>query len=290
MDFPLMDSPTNQRKNPAFGRIKKPLTLASNEVHLWVTKPNSLHANDPILLDYSALLTATEKAKQQRYKFAKDRHDALITRAFIRDLLSYYERQHPTDWQFERGDKGKPEVINCELPLRFNLSHTKDIIICAVTLNHDIGCDVEDISRNNDVLGIAERYFSTSEADELFSLPKEAQTSRFFDYWTLKEAYIKAWGLGLSIPLKDFSFSIGDQTHSHNKNFLIKDNINLSFADHREDNSLVWRNWLLYPTKVIDEAQQHRIALSLRAKNANQNTSYKLRFFNSLPLLGYFEL
>jgi len=271
-------------------RTKKPLMLANDEIHLWVTEPNALQADNPILSHYSTLLTSTEKTKQQRYKFAKDQHDALITRAFIRDLLSYYQSKHPKDWQFEYGDKGKPEVSNCALPLRFNLSHTKDLIICAVTLNHDIGCDVENISRNNDVLGIAERYFSTSEADELFSLPKVDQTPRFFDYWTLKEAYIKAWGLGLSIPLKDFSFSIDDNTFEHNKNFVIKNNINLSFVDCRDDNPSVWRNWLLYPTKAIDEKQQHRIALSLRAKNDNQNTHYTLRFFNSLPLFGYTEL
>ena len=290
MDSTFMDSPSNIINNRLISRKKKPLMLANDEIHVWVVQPNAFQADDPILLRYYSLLNTTEKTKQQRYKFAKDRHDALITRAFIRDLLSYYQSKHPKDWQFEYGDKGKPEVINCELPLRFNLSHTENIIICAVTLNHDIGCDVENTSRNNDVLAIAERYFSTSEADELFSLPKEAQTSRFFDYWTLKEAYIKAWGLGLSIPLKDFSFSIGDQTCNHNNNFAIKDNINLNFADHRDDNPSIWRNWLLYPTKAIDEKQQHRIALSLRAKNDNQNTHYTLRFFNSLPLLGYTEL
>jgi 4'-phosphopantetheinyl transferase len=290
MDLPPMDSLSNQLSNSAIARIKEPLTLTDNEIHLWITKPNTLAVNDSILLDYCALLTPAEKIKQQRYKFAKDRHDALITRAFIRDLLSYYENKHPTDWQFERGEKGKPEVINCKLPLRFNLSHTKDIIICAVTINHDIGCDVENTHRKNDVLSIAERYFSSSEANELFSLAKLAQVPRFFDYWTLKEAYIKAWGLGLSIPLKDFSFSIADKAYKHNSNFLIKNNINLDFAVHRDDNPSTWRNWLIYPTKAIDEKQQHRIALSLRAKKDNQNTHYTLRFFNSLPLHGYYEL
>ncbi|TWX65853.1 4'-phosphopantetheinyl transferase superfamily protein [Colwellia demingiae] len=271
-------------------RTKEKLDLATNEIHIWVTKPEELLGNDELLSTYSTLLTATELAKQQRYKFAKDRHDALITRAFIRDLLSYYADVAPQDWQFEKGNKDKPEVINCPLPLRFNISHTKNLIICAVTLEDDIGCDVENTGRNNNVLAIAERYFSSKEIDELFALPEAQQRNRFFDYWTLKESYIKAWGLGLAIPLADFSFEINDTEHNHNDLFTIKQDINLSFAEHRVDEPQIWRSWLVYPTAAIDEKQEHRIALSLRTKSDNQKTDYQLRFFNTLPLLGYQEI
>jgi len=271
-------------------RTKEKLDLATNEIHIWVTKPEELLGNDELLSTYSTLLTATELAKQQRYKFAKDRHDALITRAFIRDLLSYYADVAPQDWQFEKGNKDKPEVINCPLPLRFNISHTKNLIICAVTLEDDIGCDVENTGRNNNVLAIAERYFSSKEIDELFALPEAQQRNRFFDYWTLKESYIKAWGLGLAIPLADFSFEINDTEQNHNDLFTIKQDINLSFAEHRVDEPQIWRSWLVYPTAAIDEKQEHRIALSLRTKSDNQKTDYQLRFFNTLPLLGYQEI
>ena len=276
-------------------RSKQKLNLADNEIHIWMTKPEELIGDDELLASYSTLLTSTELAKQQRYKFAKDRHDALITRAFVRDLLSYYADIAPQDWQFEKGNKDKPEIINCSLPLRFNISHTKNLIICAVTLEDDIGCDVENIGRNNNVLAIAERYFSSKEIDELFALPEAQQRNRFFDYWTLKESYIKAWGLGLAIPLADFSFEINDTEHNHNDLFTIKQDINLSFAEHRIDEPQIWRSWLVYPTAAIDEKQEHRIALSLRAKKLrtksdNQKTDYQLRFFNTLPLLGYQEI
>ncbi len=276
-------------------RSKQKLNLADNEIHIWMTKPEELIGDDELLASYSTLLTSTELAKQQRYKFAKDRHDALITRAFVRDLLSYYADIAPQDWQFEKGNKDKPEIINCSLPLRFNISHTKNLIICAVTLEDDIGCDVENIGRNNNVLAIAERYFSSKEIDELFALPEAQQRDRFFDYWTLKESYIKAWGLGLAIPLADFSFEINDTEHNHNDLFTIKQDINLSFAEHRIDEPQIWRSWLVYPTAAIDEKQEHRIALSLRAKKLrtksdNQKTDYQLRFFNTLPLLGYQEI
>lgn len=273
-----------------FTRSKQKLTLASNEIHLWITKPEDLLGNDQLLATYSTLLTTTELTKQQRYKFAKDRHDALITRAFIRDLLSYYADVSPQNWQFEKGSKDKPEVINCPLPLRFNISHTKNMIICAVTLEDDIGCDVENTGRSNDVLAIAERYFSAKESTELFALPEAEQRHRFFDYWTLKESYIKAWGLGLAIPLTDFSFNINDKSYKHKDLFTIKQDISLSFAQHRVDEPTIWRSWLIYPTAAIDKNQEHRIALSLRTKADNQETNYQLRFFDTLPLLGYQEI
>jgi len=255
-----------------------------------MTKPEELLGHDELLATYSTLLTSSELTKQQRYKFAKDRHDALITRAFIRDLLSYYADILPQDWQFEKGSKGKPEVINCPLPLRFNISHTKNLIICAVTLEDDIGCDVENTGRSNDVLAIAERYFSPKESTELFALPEAEQRHRFFDYWTLKESYIKAWGLGLAIPLTDFSFNINDKSYKHKDLFTIKQDISLSFAQHRVDEPTIWRSWLIYPTAAIDKNQEHRIALSLRTKADNQETDYQLRFFDTLPLLGYQEI
>lgn len=283
-------------------RSKDKLKLDKYDVHLWFIKPQDYLGKDNLLSSYSSLLSANELIKQQRYKFENDRHDALVTRAFIRDLLTYYADVLPQDLQFEKGDKGKPELINFPLPLRFNLSHTKNLIVCAVTLEDDIGCDVEDTGRNNNVLAIANRYFSTIETNELFNLPKAQQQDRFFDYWTLKEAYIKAWGLGLAIPLADFSFHLGDDSAVPHGIFSIKPNIKLSFAKHRQDKSEVWRNWLIYPSTSIDgknssvtanenpdKASIHRIAISLRSKQNNQKTDYRLRFFDSSPLQGYEE-
>lgn len=261
------------------------LNINKNEIHLWQVNPDNI--TQPELLNkYKSLLSDDETIKQQRYKFSHDRHDALITRAFVRDLLSYYADIAPNDWRFDKGEKDKPEIVNPPLPLRFNISHTKGLIICAVTLEDDIGCDVENTTRSNDVLAIANRYFSAIETKELFSLPEEQQRHRFFDYWTLKESYIKAWGLGLAIPLKDFSFNIADAIVEKNALFTIKNVIGLSFAQHRVDNAGRWRNWLLYP----NTSEQHRIAIAIRANENNQDSAYKLRCFNSTPLLGYQEL
>ncbi len=262
------------------------LRLQPNEIHLWVTNPydiSLLKDNEKLLESYQKLLTEQEIKKQQRYKFENDRYDALITRAFVRDLLSKYAEIAPNDWRFKKGKKDKPEIINAPLPLRFNISHTDGLIICAVTLNDDIGCDVENVTRSNDVLAIADRYFSTREVSALFLLPKEQQRDRFFDYWTLKESYIKAWGLGLAIPLKDFSFTINKAKADENP-MNLNSNIQLSFAPHRIDTPELWRSWLLYPSKT------HRIALSIRTTENNQEVDYKLRSFQSIPLISYEEL
>ncbi len=251
------------------------LELKPGDIHLWITYPHH-HQQAELLARYKKLLTDEESTRQQRYRFEKDRHDALITRAFIRDLLSKYADVKPEDWRFEKGEKDKPEIINPPLPLRFNISHTKELIICAVTLNDDIGCDVEYIDRNNDVLNIADRYFSASEVKELFSLPEDQQRSCFFDYWTLKESYIKTWGLGLAIPLGDFSFHIGksdkDKTNS---------NIRLSFAPHRIDYPELWHSWLFYPNDT------HRMALSIKTK---EQSTFTVTFFETTPLVSFREI
>ena len=263
---------------------KSSLNIKPNEIHLWQVNPDEI-TQPELLSKYKSLLSDDETKKQQRYKFIDDRHDALITRAFVRDLLSYYSDVPPTDWRFEKGEKDKPELVNPPLPLRFNLSHTKGLIICAVTLEDDIGCDVENTTRSNDVLAIANRYFSSTETNELFALPLAQQRQRFFDYWTLKESYIKAWGLGLAIPLKDFSFKINDSCVENKTTFTSKNNINLSFAQHRIDDADRWRSWLLYPKNT----EKYRIAIALRSKTNNQNITYQLRCFTNTPLIGYQE-
>ncbi|GIC78469.1 4'-phosphopantetheinyl transferase superfamily protein [Moritella sp. F3] len=260
--------------------VNDKLILASNEIHLWSVAPHKIQQPE-LLQAYSQLLSPAETTKQQRFRFEKDRHSALITRAFIRDLLSHYADVRPADWQFAKGEKNKPEIVNPPLPLRFNISHTDNLIICAVMLHDDIGCDVENTQRSSDVLSIAKYSFSDIEVDDLLAQPIAQQASRFFDYWTLKESYIKAWGLGLSIPLKDFSFTLPGFHQPEHLHCI--DDITLSFAAHRVDDANIWRNWLFYPNTI------HRVAMSVRATSNNQHTEYKMRFFNTTPLVNITE-
>ncbi|CAA0102594.1 4'-phosphopantetheinyl transferase Sfp [Halioglobus japonicus] len=263
-------------------RVPIPLTgqleLPETGIHLWRTRPQDCVDSD-LIGRYHDLLTESEKVKQQRYKFEKDRHCALVTRAFVRDLLCTYAAVEPADWRMEIGPKGKPEIIDSPIPLRFNLSHTPGLIVCAVTPLYDIGCDVESLARRSDILTIADHYFSAKEVEELFSLPHEQQRSRFFDYWTLKESYIKARGLGLfALPLQSFSFDIGRGASPE-----VNSNVRLSFAADFVDQPELWSSWIFYPS------QEHRIAISICSdKNKGGQwlspQDYTIRQFETIPL------
>ena len=188
------------------------LELKENEVHLWLVYPEEV--TDPQLLRlYHGFMNAKEKEKQARFHFERHRHQYLITRATIRSLLSRYMPQTPpAGWVFEENKYGRPHIaphLNT-LGLHFNLSHTESLIVCGVVKGREIGVDVENIERGGDLINIADRFFSPSEVKDLHQWPESEHTDRFFDYWTLKESYIKARGMGLSIPLEQFSFHLGE--------------------------------------------------------------------------------
>lgn len=252
--------------------------LESNDIHIWISRTNRIFQTD-LLKRYKNLLTKGERLKQNNYVCTKKRRGALLTRAFVRDILSRYVNIPPHLWQFKLNPYGKPEIINPPLPLRFNISHTDDVIICAVMLNDDIGCDVEMIYRGCSYLSIAENYFSPEEFLDLLKTPQNERRGRFFDYWTLKESYIKAQGSGLSLSLSEFGFHIGE-SRSEYKN----DNIKLELSSIHADYAAPWRSWLFYPNN------SHRIAVSVRSQADSQIQQFSFRFFESIPLVSTLEL
>ncbi len=183
--------------------------LPFSAVHVdWVQTANPQFA---ARLDaYRALLTEDERARMQRFVFDKDRRAFLITRALVRTMLSRYAAVAPAAWRFVANAHGRPDILDrpagCP-DLRFNISHTDGAIACAVTIGREIGIDVEYIKRplHHDVAG---RYFAPAEVRDLRRLPESEQPRVFFDYWTLKESYIKARGFGLALPLADFAFTL----------------------------------------------------------------------------------
>lgn len=177
--------------------------------HLWYVFPDAVR--DPDLLNaYHQLMSPEERVQQQRFYFEKGRHEYLVTRALVRTVLSRYVAVDPSIWRFEKNEYGKPAIAYPREipPLSFNLSHTTGLIACLVALGCDIGVDVEDMTRPGETVEIAEQFFSATEVAALRALPPSAQRSRFFEYWTLKEAYIKARGMGLALPLEQFSFHL----------------------------------------------------------------------------------
>lgn len=179
--------------------------LKPGEVHLWYVLDEPI-VEPELLGSYHALLDAEERARHDRFVFARHSHQFLVSHALTRTVLSRYAEVRPDAWRFRTNGYGRPEISEpAAPPLRFNLSHTDGMAVCAVTLASDVGCDVEDLERAGETVSLAETCFSPAEVKALRALPPADQRERFFAYWTLKEAYIKARGMGLSLPLDQFS-------------------------------------------------------------------------------------
>jgi 4'-phosphopantetheinyl transferase len=187
-----------------------PLPLPPAEAHLYYLptydRPELVTPSQLAL--YRSWMTPEECARCDRYVFEHSRHEYTLTRALIRSALSLYADVEPTAWRFSTGSHGKPAIAGPRghEHIRFNLSNTRGLIALLIVRDHEVGVDVEDIDRKSQTVEVAERYFSPLEVDALWALPESERRARFFEYWTLKEAYIKARGLGLSLPLEQFSF------------------------------------------------------------------------------------
>ncbi len=161
---------------------------------------------DDAYLPFLPQLFEEERARAMRFVFAKDRLAFTLGRVLARRLLRSHCAPPPGGWRFATNPYGRPELPDSNL--RFNISHCAGMVAAAVTVEHELGLDVERIDRNCTDIAIARSYFAPSERLALASAPEEERKAMFFAFWTLKEAYIKARGLGLSIPLADFSFTL----------------------------------------------------------------------------------
>ena len=203
---------------------------------------------------YRALLSPDEHDRMSRLIFERDRRRFLLTRALVRTTLSRYADVPPAGWSFIANVHGRPEIVDRPpgVPdLRFNLSHTDGLIACAVTIGREVGVDVEHIGRRltHDVAG---RFFAPREVSDLKQLSDDEQHRVFFDYWTLKEAYIKARGFGLALPLADFAFQLSPSSSPR-----------ISFEPSLEDDPATWQFFQDWPTP------QHRLGLAIRREGAD---------------------
>lgn len=245
------------------------LLLQKGEIHLYASNPLSV-TNTGLLTQYQEMLSEEEEKKRARYVFEKDCHRYLVTRAMIRSLLSQYGEYEPAEWRFTAGKWDKPEICVSQNPqkLRFNISHTDGMICCVITRELDIGVDVESTHRKGEWVRIAHRYFSASEEQELTSQPWQSQRSRFFDYWTLKESYIKACGMGLAIALRDFSFR-----------FQPLGTVDIEFAAGRIDDPRLWNFCTLLT------AADFKISIGIKGKSNRVSPQMVVR--EGVPLDGW---
>jgi 4'-phosphopantetheinyl transferase len=184
------------------------LTISAQNIDIWLSFYQDI-VDAHLLSNLRTLLSDAERRQEKRFYFADDRKRYLVTRAMVRTVLSRYAAVAPADWAFWTSAYGRPEIANRyerAAGLCFNVSHTHGLIALAVSQHRALGVDVENLLARQMSTGIADRFFSPTEVAELASVPHERRQDRFFEYWTLKESYIKARGMGLSIPLDRFSF------------------------------------------------------------------------------------
>jgi 4'-phosphopantetheinyl transferase len=186
------------------------VVIGHDEAHVWTVEPDQL-SDGTALGSYQAVLSAHEADRLQRLKSARDRRAFLAAHALARFALSSCVPAVPPDaWTFATTRHGRPEIANPALPvqLRFNLSHTHGLVACVVVAVVDCGVDVEVTEHTPDLLRIAPLVLSQAELAVVRAIPVGGRTEQFFRHWTLKEAYAKARGLGLSLPFDRFGFHI----------------------------------------------------------------------------------
>jgi 4'-phosphopantetheinyl transferase len=183
------------------------LLLFPGEIHVWSA---CLDSGGQLLERLTATLSADEMVRANRFFFARDRRAFIVARGILRQLLASYLHRAPTDVQFAYHPKGKPFISPTlhHTPLEFNIAHSHGLALLAFSLGSALGVDVEFVRPEFASEEIAERYFAPQEVAELRSLPPAQRPEGFFCGWTRKEAYIKALGDGLQVPLASFRVSL----------------------------------------------------------------------------------
>lgn len=237
---------------PIYHSDKMLLDNLRNEAHVWIVRPESI-SNGRILDACIDLLSEHERERYRRFRFAEDRHRYLVSHALVRNVLSKYADIQPDEWVFSQSNHGRPEVANMGLStIRFNLSHTRGLVACIVTSSCDCGIDVERVHVRHDPIGVAKRMFSTAEFEHMQQLKGREQLEYFFTRWTLREAYTKARGIGITFP-------------THKLNFKIKSTgeVNIEFQADVQDNNEDWQ------LDILPLTEEHITASAIRRHDHN---------------------
>lgn len=210
------------------------MQIEESEIHLWQLEQADFELAS-LQSECLAWLTDSELKRYRRFQFDRHRKQLLLGRVLMRVALSNYDKSiAPASWNFIHNHYGKPAISaeqNCA-SLYFNLSHSAEKVVLAVSRFENIGVDIECAKKPRRIAAIAQRYFSDIEAAQLLALPEDQQQSRFYDLWTLKEAYIKACGMGLAIPLQHFSYG-----------FAGDNELTVEFDPRRNDAQGAWQFW-----------------------------------------------
>jgi 4'-phosphopantetheinyl transferase len=223
-----------------------------NQVHLWYAT-TAESAGRGWHSKYAEILSPDERERHDRFVFDDHRQLFLVAHALVRTTLAHYTGVEPAQLRFAIGTYGKPALASDQNPneIRFNLSHSRGLAICGVATGGDLGVDCENIDREVHFSSITHGNFSSQECAAIEARPRPEQAGAFYEFWTLKEAFIKAVGRGLSIPLSSLSFSIsaGGQ---------IAVEFTRSLATHEGDG----RDWYFHQPRI---SATYKAAVALRS-------------------------
>ena len=169
----------------------------------------SLEVPGRVLASCEQCLAPDERARAERFRFARDRRRYVVAHAYLRVLLARFLEREPSGVRFQRGTNGKPALADDgRAPrVRFNLSRSHELGLLAIQLDDEVGVDLERVRAFADALSVAERFFVAAEHQALCALPERERDAAFFGLWTSKEAILKCIGLGLSHPMNTFTLS-----------------------------------------------------------------------------------
>ena len=192
--------------DPEF-HLQTALTLPENEVHLWRLEVEPLAVSED---RWQQLLSTDEQVRAKRFLSVRARQEFVVTRGLLRTVLAAYVEADPKMLVFHHSAREKLRLgpPYADSGVTFNLSHAVGVALLAFSRSRELGVDVERVRRDLDVDSIARRYFSLHEQRDLATFNSEERYETFFRCWTRKEAYIKARGTGLSLPLRHFDVSL----------------------------------------------------------------------------------
>jgi len=192
--------------DPAWRVPPATIDLPLHAVHVWCTH---LDGSDSEVQQMRTLLSTDEIKRADRFHFDTDRRHFTVARGALRRLLGMYLKTPATQVQFTYNRYGKPSIAGARGPaLQFNVSHSGALALYAFARDRIVGVDIERMRANVEFEQIAQRFFSPREAAALQALPPELRPLGFYNGWTRKEAYIKAHGKGLSLPLDSFDVTL----------------------------------------------------------------------------------
>lgn len=245
------------------------LDLSAEKVDLWYLDNTSRQVLDAELSQaYIAVLNEQESRRYKRLQINAKREQFLLGKFFLRQVLSRYLPVAPLAWSFSENEHGKPELTGeggntgAAGAIAFNLSHSQNLFVVAVSAADAVGVDIEYAARSRRIMELARRHFSSDENQALQALTGDQQLARFYHIWTLKEAYVKARGLGLTMPLQDFSLHFATDYA-------------LEFSQHQSA-EIPAKNWQFWSLALQSKDAVEPYTVSVAVGNAARNSELRL--------------